>query len=144
MAIKSNRKVSLSQEDTFQGYSQCIYTVDFSEDKPVQGWLRGVDFPVLLYRQVFKNKDGSTGILYRVCSDLDCDAETLKAIYKKRWKVEVFHKALKSNTSMAKSPAHTMRTQSNHIFVSIYSTLKLEILSLKLKLNHFQPSQKSI
>ena len=138
MAIKSNRKVSLSQEDKFQGRSQRIDTVELSEDKPVQGWLAGVDFPVLLYRQVFKNKDGSTGILYLVCSDLDCDAETLKAIYKKRWKVEVFHKTLKSNASMAKSPAHTVRTQSNHIFVSIYSALRLEVLSLKLKLNHFQ------
>ena len=138
MAIKSNRKVLLSQEDTFQGCSQRVDTFDFSEDKPVQGWLTGVDFPVLLYRQVFKNKDESTGILYRVCSDLDCDAETLKATYKKRCKVEVFHKTLKSNASMAKSPAHTVRTQRNYIFVSIYSTLKLEILSLKLKLNHFQ------
>ena len=102
------------------------------------GWIAGVNFPVLLFRQVFKNKGGSTGILYLVCSDLDCDTETLKAIYKKRWKVEVFHKTLKSNVSMAKSPAHTVRTQSNHIFLSIYSAFRLEVLSLKIKLNHFQ------
>ena len=44
-------------------------TVDFTEGKPVVGWIAGVDFPVLLFRQVFKNKDGSTGILYLVCSD---------------------------------------------------------------------------
>ncbi|WP_371924833.1 transposase [Endozoicomonas sp. SCSIO W0465] len=144
MAMKSNRKVSLSLDDKLQGRSQRIDTVDFSEDKPVQGWIAGVDFPVLLYRQVFKNKDGSTGILYLVCSDLDCDAETLKAIYEKRWKVEVFHKTLKSNASMAKSPAHTVRTQSNHIFLSIYSAFRLEVLSLKVNLNHFQLRTKSI
>ena len=121
MAMKSNRKVSLSEEDKQQGRSQRIDTVDFTEGKPVKGWIAGLDFPVLLFRQVFKNKDGSTGILYLVCSDLDCDGETLKTIYQKRWKVEVFHKTLKSNASMAKSPAHTVRTQSNHIFLSIFT-----------------------
>ena len=48
------------------------------------------------------------------------------------------HKTLKSNTAMAKSPAHTIRTQSNHIFLSIYSAFRLEVLSLKVQLNHFQ------
>ena len=121
MAMKSNRKISLSLEDKLQGLSRRIDTVDFSEDSPVKGWIAGIDFPVLLFRQVFKNKDDSTGILYLVCSDLNCDAKTLRTLYKKRWKVEVFHKTLKSNTAMAKSPAHTIRTQSNHIFLSIYS-----------------------
>ena len=106
------------------------------------GWIAGVDFPVLLFRQVFKNKDGSTGILYLVCSDLDCDGEALKTIYQKRWKVEVFHKTLKSNAAMARSPAHTVKTQSNHLFLSIYSAFRLEVLSLKLQMNHFQLSAK--
>jgi len=39
--------------------------------------------------------------------------------YKKRWKVEVFHKSLKSNASLAKSPTRTLRTQSNHVFMAI-------------------------
>ena len=138
IACKSNRTVSLSEEDKKQGCSQRIDTVDFSEEKPIKVWVAGVDFPVLLFRQVFKNKDGSKGILYLFCSDLECDAETLKAIYKKRWKVEVFHKTLKSNASMAKSPSHTVLTQSNHLFMSIYSAFRLELLASKLKLNHFQ------
>ena len=137
MACKSNRKVSLSEEDKKQGCTQRIDTIDFSEEKPVKGWISGVDFPILLFRQVFKNKDGSKGILYLICSDLDCDGEALKAIYKKRWKVEVFHKTLKSNAAMAKSPSHTVLTQSNHLFMSIYSVFRLEILTSKLKLNHF-------
>jgi hypothetical protein len=138
MACKSNRKVSLSLEDKKKGCSQRIDTVDFSEEKPIKGWISGVDFPVLLFRQVFKNKDGSKGILYLICSDLECDAEALKAIYKKRWKVEVFHKTLKSNAAMAKSPSHTVRTQSNHLFMSIYSAFRLEVLTNKLRLNHFE------
>ena len=138
MASKSNRKVSLSEEDKKKGRSQRIDSVNFSEEKPIKAWFSGVDFPVLIYRQVFTNKDGSKGILYLLCSDLECDAETLKAIYKKRWKVEVFHKTLKSNASMAKSPAHTVLTQSNHLFMSIYSAFRLEVLASKLKLNHFE------
>lgn len=138
MACKSNRKVSLSEEDKSQGRSQRIDTVDFSEEKPIKGWIAGVDFPVLLFRQVFKNKDGSKGILYLVCSDLECDAEALKTIYQKRWKVEVFHKTLKSHAAMAKSPSHTVLTQSNHLFMSIYSAFRLEVLANKLHLNHFE------
>ncbi|MCL6271296.1 hypothetical protein M3P05_15325 [Sansalvadorimonas sp. 2012CJ34-2] len=112
--------------------------MDFAENKPVTGWIAGVEFPVLLFWQVCKSKDGSTGILYLVSSDLGCDAESLKTIYKRRWKVEVFYKTLKSNAAMAKSPAHTVRTQSNHVFLSIYSVFRLETLSLKLNMNHFQ------
>ncbi len=138
MACKSNRKISLSEEDKKQGCSRRIDTVDFSEEKPIKGWMAGVDFTVLLFRQVFKNKDGSEGILYLVCSDLECDAEALKAIYEKRRKVEVFHKTLKSNAAMAKSPSHTVLTQSNHLFMSIYSAFRLEVLANKLHLNHFE------
>lgn len=138
MATKSNRLVFLSEEDKQHGRSQSIDTVNFPEEKPVKVWITGVDFPVLLFRQVFKNKDDSTGILYLVCSDLDCDGDSIKTIYEKRWKVEVFHKTLKSNAAMAKSPSHTVRTQSNHLFLSIYSVFRLETISLRLKMNHFQ------
>ena len=98
----------------------------------------GVNFPVLLFRQVFENKDGSEGILYMVCSDMKCDDDDFKTVYKKRWNVETFHKTIKSNTAMAKSPAHTVKTQSNHIFLSLYSAFRLEVLSIKTKLNPFQ------
>ena len=54
----------------------------------MRGWLRGLDFPVLLLRQVFKNRDGGAGTLYLAGSDLDGEGETIKAIYQKRWKVE--------------------------------------------------------
>jgi len=96
-----------------------------------------VDFPVLFHRQVFTNKDGSIGILYLITDDLDLDATRIEAIYQKRWKVEVFHKNLKSNSSLAKSPARTVRTQSNHIFMAIVAVARLEKLSIKRKLSAF-------
>ena len=47
----------------------------------------------------------------------------------------MFHKNLKSNAALAKSPTQTLRTQSGHIFMSIYAAFKLECLSVKIKLN---------
>ena len=72
-----------------------------------------------------------------VCSDLNCDQAAIEAIYQKRWKVEVFHKTLKSNAALAKSPTQRVRTQGNHIFQSIYAAFRLECLSIKHKLNPF-------
>ena len=96
-----------------------------------------VEFPLLLLKQVFKNEDGSEGVLYLVSSDVTLDHERLTTIYQRRWKVEEYHKSLKSNASLAKSPTKTIRTQSNHVFASIYAFVKLERLKLATKMNHF-------
>jgi hypothetical protein len=137
MALKSNRTLALSEEDKKQGRFSRIDSLNWSEQISVKGWLKGLDFPVLIHRQVFTNKDGSTGILYLACSDLDCSVLQIETIYQKRWKVEVFHKTLKSNTGLAKSPTKCIRTQTNHIFMSIYAAFQLECLTLKHKMNHF-------
>lgn len=136
LALKSNRHVALSLADKQQGRYVRIDTLTWSE-KPVQAWVKGLAFPVLLHRQVFTNKDGSTGTLYLISNDLDATATNLETIYKKRWKVEVFHKNIKSNTALAKSPTKVVRTQNNHIFMSLYAAARLECLSIKQKFNTF-------
>ena len=137
IALKSNRTAALSYEAKLQGGFHRIDTLDLPEGQPVRGWLRGLDFPVLLLRQIFKNQDGSTGTLHLAGSDLDGEGETIKAIYQKRWKVETFHKTLKGNAALAKSPAKTVRTQSNHCFMAIYSACRLEWISVAHQMNHF-------
>jgi hypothetical protein len=137
MALKSNRKVALTLEDKKQGHFARIDELEWSEQNPKLVWLKGVEYPVLLHRQIFTNKDGSTGILYLACSDLNCDGNAIETIYQKRWKVEVFHKTLKSNTGLAKSPTKCIKTQCNHIFMSIYAAFQLECLKIKHKVNHF-------
>ena len=137
VALKSNRTLALSLEDKKEGRFVRIDQLPWTGQEPTQAWLKGLDFPVLLSRQVFTNKDGSTGILYLACSDLDCDQTAIETIYQKRWKVEVFHKTLKSNAALAKSPTQRVRTQGNHVFLSIYAAFRLECLSIKHKLNHF-------
>ena len=137
VALKSNRTVATALEDKRQGRFVRIDQLSWPEQKPIQAWLKGLDFPVSLSRQVFTNQDGSTGILYLACSDLGCDQAAIQTIYQKRWKVEVFHKTLKSNAALAKSPTQRVRTQGNHVFLSIYAAYRLECLSIKHKPNHF-------
>jgi len=137
LALKSNRLVALSQQDKKDGCYTRIDELDWSEKKPLKGWIKGLEFPILLHRQLFTNKDGSMGILYLITNDLDLTSTKMETIYQKRWKVEVFHKNIKSNTALAKSPTSTVRTQSNHVFMSIYASAKLEILAIKHKVNTF-------
>jgi len=137
LALKSNRLVALSMEDKKAGRFNRIDSLDWQESKPIKGWIKGLNFPVLLHRQIFTNKDGSTGILYLVTNDLDLKTDNMETIYQKRWSVEVFHKNIKSNTALAKSPTSTIRTQSNHVFMSIYASAKLELLAIKNNMNTF-------
>ena len=137
VALKDNRLVALSAADKKQGRFVRIDTLELSDKQVVRGWLKGYADEVLLVRQVFTNKDGSTGLLNLVCSDLTCNGDTITAIYQKRWKVEVFHKSLKSNAALAKSPTRRVTTQNNHVFMAIYAVFKLECLKLKHKTNHF-------
>jgi hypothetical protein len=137
MPLKTNRLVALSEEQKKQGQFVRVDVLEWSEQTPIQAWIKGLDFSVLLHRQVFTNENGSIGTLYLACSDLDRNASEIETIYKKRWSVEVFHKTLKSNVSLEKSPTQCVRTQSNHVFMSIYAAFQLECLHLKHKLNHF-------
>ena len=136
-ALKDNRLVALSEEDRKKKRFIRVDELNFSEQTTVQGWLKGYAKAVLLVRQIFTNKDGSTGVLHLVCSDVTCDYDAITTTYKKRWNVEVFHKSLKSNANLAKSPTRTTRTQSNHVFMSVCAAFKLECLSIKNKLNPF-------
>ncbi|POZ49685.1 hypothetical protein AADEFJLK_04530 [Methylovulum psychrotolerans] len=142
-ALKDNRLVALTEEDKKEGRYvrtralEGISQLELADQQAVHGWMKGFPQEVLFVRRVFTNKDGSIGLLNLVCSDLACDGGQASAIYQKRWKVEEFHKSLKSNAGLAKSPTRTVITQNNHIFMSIYAVFKLECLKIKHKTNHF-------
>lgn len=136
-ALKDNRLVALSVQDRKEGRFVRVDKLELTDKQAVRCWLKGFDNEVLIVRRVFTNKGGSTGLLNLVCSDLTLDGDRVATIYKKRWKVEEFHKSLKSNAALAKSPTRTVRTQKNHVFMSIYAVFKLECLKLKHQLNHF-------
>lgn len=106
-------------------------------DAPVEVYLKGLDIKVLLVRQVFTNKDGSTGERYLVSNDLGLDSAGFMAVYKKRWSVEEYHKGIKQNASAGRSPANSISARANHIFHSILAYVKLEKLRLAHGTNHF-------
>jgi hypothetical protein len=111
---------------------------------PVYRWLKEYPKAVLGVRQVFTDKDESTGILPLACSNLACDYDGITTTHKKQWQVEVLNKSLKSNANLAKSPARTLRTQSNHVFMAIDAAFKLACLSLTHKLNPFAVCRKPL
>jgi hypothetical protein len=136
-AIKKNRLIALSEENTQANRFVRIEDLDWSEETVYTGWLKEVPFPVHLVRQTFENKDGSTGTLYLVSSDTTLSREALLAVYQKRWPVEVFHKSLKQNAALGKAPVRRVWTQNNHVFAALYAVFKLECLKIKQKMNHF-------
>ena len=130
MPLKSNRKVALSKASRIVGTKNYVPvdTLDYKNTSLRTIYLEEVAFPLLLVKQVFKNEDGSEGILYLVTSDTTLTYEEITTIYKKRWSIECYHKALKQQCSIGKSPARVQRTQSSHIHCSICAFVKLELL----------------
>jgi hypothetical protein len=137
MPLKDNRKVALSVADKKQGRYVRVNTLIPAHDTVMRIYLEGVEFPLLLARQIFINEDSSTAILYLVSSDMTLDYQKTTILYQKRWKVEEYHKSLKQNASLCKSPTHTVVTQTNHFFASLYAFVKLEVLTMNTSLKHF-------
>ena len=74
---------------------------------------------------------------YLVTSDASLTADQLITIYQKRWKVEAYHRSLKQNASLAKSPTRTPTTQTNHFVAALWTFTKLEMLTMHTKKNHY-------
>lgn len=136
-ALKSNRLAAVSEEDVQANRFTPIEELLWQEETLFIGWLKDVPFPMIFVRQVFNNKDGSTGILYLACSDTTVNRGQILTAYQKRWPVEVFHKSLKQNAALGKAPLRRVITQNNHVFATLYALFKLECLSIKRRLNHF-------
>jgi IS4 transposase len=126
-----------STEDRNKGQWTNLDKLSLQPEQPVKVWLKDLEIEVLLCKFVFKNKDGSTGEMYLVSNDLKLSAENFQTLYKKRWGVEEYHKSLKQNASLAKSPTRRVKTQTTHLFASLLAYVKLEKLKFAHKLNHF-------
>jgi hypothetical protein len=137
MPIKSNRLIAFSLAQKNQGQFQQVGSCKLEANIPQIVYIKELPFPVKLVKQVFKNEDGGVGVLYLVCSDLTAGVEEITSVYQKRWHIEEYHKSLKSNVGLGKSPTKTIRTQENHFFSAICAYVKLEMLKMKSNLNHF-------
>lgn len=128
MPLKTNRKVALSAVEKRAGKYVTVDTLLPKENEHLTVYLEGLTSPVSLIRHVYKNKDGSVGVLYLCCSDLTLAYQHIIDLYQKRWKIEEYHKALKQQCALSVSPAHTADTQSSHIFCSLCAFVKLELM----------------
>jgi hypothetical protein len=137
MPLKANRKVALSQVDKQQGQYVRVDTLVLESQAVREVYLEGIDFPLRLIKQVFAHEDGSSGLQYLVTSDTTLGYADMTTIYRTRWNVEPYHKSLKQNASLEKSPTHTVTTQTNHVFGALCGYIKLELLKGRTKLNHF-------
>ena len=122
MALESSRTVALSEAARTAGQFHALDTLAFPGEQPLRVFLRSVKPAVLVTRQVFTNKDGSQGVLYLVSSDTSLNHAQLTTIYQRRWKVEEYHKSLKQNASMGKSPTKKPDTQANHFLPPFWLT----------------------
>ena len=136
MALKENRKVAVSKEDKQAGKYISIKEA-VSEECVRSVYIEQLDFPILIAKQVFKNGDGVTGTLYLASSNLSLSYGQITTIYQKRWKVEEYHKSIKSNTAFPKSPTKTVVTQQSHFIASILAYVKMERLKVRRSSNHF-------
>jgi hypothetical protein len=137
MNKKSNRKCILSTQDRNKGQWTSLDKLFLIPNQPVKVWLKDLEIEVILCKFVFTNKDGSTGEMFLVSNDLELSTDQFETFYKKRWSVEEYHKSIKQNASLAKSPTRTLKTQTAHVFASLFAYIKLEKLKFIHKTNHF-------
>ena len=135
-AIKDKRLVALSKEDKLKGKFKPIKELEVQKAQAISVWIKGLAFAVLFTKQVFTNKDGSSGELFLVTNDLDLSAKVLCTTYQQRWGVEVFHKSLKQDVGLEDSPTKNEITQANHVFAAMIAWTKGELLRIKHHSKH--------
>jgi transposase len=140
---KENRKVALSEAAHKQGRFVAVDTLDLPGGQTRESWLEEVPFALLLTKEVFTNKDGSTGVRDLVTDDLTLNYDQIIRLYQRRWSIEGSHESLKQNASLEKSPTRTETTQRNHFFASLCACVRLESLKIKTGMNHFALKSKS-
>ena len=115
----------MTLHDAKSGQFQQVNSFDWKEGDGNTVYLKDIAFPAKLLKKVFTNEDGSTGTLYLVTNDLSIDADRIYEVYQKRGRIEEFHKSVKQNASLSKSPTKIVRTQCNHLFAAMIAFCKL-------------------
>lgn len=118
-AVKSNLEVTLSKEDHTKGKFVKISQVKLNPGDLKEVYIRSVNQTVLICKDVFTNKDNSECELYLLCTDLNKTYQFIISTYQERWGIEDYHKSLKNNTSLEKSPTRCSQTQKTH-FLPVY------------------------
>ena len=141
--IKSNRKIALTEEERNNGKYVNISNIDMEGGSSRLIYLEGYEKPLRIIKQVVKNgDDGESNYLYLVTNDIGLSFNEVLEIYKRRWKIEEYHKSLKQNLHIEHSPTKVETSQRNHIHLAVCGFIKLEKLRLHYKMNHFAIKEK--
>ena len=140
--IKTNRNVALSRAQLKRKEFVKLADLPLEPGQVKQIWIKDVDFPLYLVKEIYINKDQSKGILYMVTSKQGLTYQQIISTYPKRWRIEEAHKSLKNNVMIAKSPTRIPRTQANHIFAAFCAMVQIEWMKLKTASNHFAIKRK--
>ena len=77
-----------------------------------------------------------------VTNDLTLSGDCAYENYQKRWDIETYHRSLKQNASLTKSPCSTEKAQLNHVALSLLAYSRLEQLKIVHKNNHYAMKRK--
>jgi DDE superfamily endonuclease len=135
--LKTNRKGALRQADKQQGRYVRGDTLDLAAQATQAIYLEGVDFPLVLVKQVFTTADGSVGLRSLVSSDTPLSFANVPTTSHRRWEVEGYHTSLKQHVSLAQSPPQPVTTQPNPFFAALCGFIKLERLKMPPQLTPF-------
>ena len=144
LGICSNRLVAKSKSDAKAGKYCRIDELELSEHESMKVFLKDINYSLVVARQVYKNADNSTGQIYLITNDLNLQSSHIEDIYQKRWNIETYHRSLKQNVSLAKSPTSVITTQLNHIGLSIGAFIELEKLKIASNKNHYALKRKML
>ncbi|MFN8346649.1 MAG: transposase [Spirosomataceae bacterium] len=136
-AIKTSLEVAVSAQNRANGKFVKISELDLKVGVPMKVYIRSVKEPVLVCKDIFINENASEGELLLLSTNVADSFRKIISTYQERWGVEDYHKSLKNNASLSKSPTRTPQTQQTHFFASICAYIKLERLKINENLNHF-------
>lgn len=137
LGLASNRLVAIDRQSRHSGNYVSVKDLELNDGAYRKVYLKGVSFCVVVTRKVFKNGDASIGELYLVTNDLTLTSDHMYEIYQKRWKIEEYHRSIKQNVSICKSPTKVKKTQLNHICLSLLAYSELEQLKVSTTNHHY-------
>ncbi|MCC6346871.1 MAG: transposase [Nitrospirales bacterium] len=126
--VRGNRQVSM-----LRGFDISISDLELAKRRVRQVWLKGYG-PVLVGKLVSKDGD----ITYLVSSDLSASCKELKKHWKKRWKIEEFHRGLKQTTGIEKCYSTKAVSQKTHIFAAVTAFVKMEWIRLQKGISWYE------
>lgn len=136
-ATKANLMVALTAADRAAGRFVPLSSLPLAVGAPQCVYLRAVAEPVLVCKDILPNKDGSVGEQLLLTTDTSATYQHILTTYQQRWGIEDYHKSLKNNASLQKSPAWRVQAQATHLLASVCAFVKLEAIKLQTKTTQF-------